>query len=334
MKHMTFRHAACAFSSLVFLSGAVSQESAAQAVNLQYGSDNTPGSLPQVTDLEFIRLVQERSGGKVKITYFDSGQIGTQRELLQKAKLGTQDFMSASSIMSTVLPELGVYDMPYLVKDRAHAECIAKKIIMPKLAPKLEAQGYKLLGVWENGFRQITNNVRPIATPADLKGIKLRVPQGVWRMKMFQAFGANPAPLAYSETFVALQTGVMDGQENPYSAIWGAKFNEVQKYLSETNHSYTPLYLIASMARFKRLPPDIQKLLEQAGADVQAYAFKKSAELDDTDRKKLIAAGMQFNKADRDTFVAASTPIYEAFGKEVPGGKELVDEVLALASGC
>ena len=95
---------------------------------------------------------------------------------------------------------------------------------MPVMAPAAEKDGYKILGVWENGFRQITNNKRPINTPQDLQGIKLRVPSGVWRVKMFQSYGANPSPMAFSEVFVALQTGVMDGQENPLAQIYPSRF--------------------------------------------------------------------------------------------------------------
>ena len=101
--------------------------------------------------------------------------------------------------------------MPYLVKDRDHMARIRDQIVYPILVPEAEKVGYRIIGVWENGFRQITNNKHPIVKPADLEGIKLRVPQGVWRVKMFKAYGANPTPLAFSEVFVALQTGVMDG---------------------------------------------------------------------------------------------------------------------------
>ena len=119
--------------------------------------------------------------------------------------------------------------------------------------------------MWENGYRHITNNKHPIKVPADLKGIKLRVPEGKWRLKMFQAYGANPSPMKLSEVFTALQTGVMDGQENPLTQIHSSKFQEVQKYLSLTGHVYTPAYLTASKrngrrcrrtcARFSRTPP-------------------------------------------------------------------------------
>jgi tripartite ATP-independent transporter DctP family solute receptor len=265
---------------------------------------------------------------------FGSSQLGSDTEMLQKLKLGTLDFSQPSTVMSTVVPQFGLFDMPYLVKDRQHADCIAKEIIWPELAPMAEAQGYKLIGVWENGFRQITNNVRAIDTPEDLQGMKLRTPSGVWRVKMFQAYGANPTPMEFSELFVALQTGVVDGQENPYSNIASAKFNEVQEYLSETNHVYTPSFPVASLRRWESWPPEVQEAILQAGQEVQAWTYETAEKLDVDLRQELIDAGMAFNEADREAFVAASQPVYDQFAEEVEGGRDLIDRALALADGC
>ena len=145
--------------------------------------------------------------------------------------------------MSSEADLFGVFEMPYLVKDRKHMQRIEKELFWSKIEPEAEKKGLKVLAVWENGYRHITNNKHPINVPADLKGIKLRVPEGKWRVKMFQAYGANPCPMKFSEVFTALQTGVMDGQENPFTQIYSAKFHEVQKYLSLTGHVYTPAYV-------------------------------------------------------------------------------------------
>src|SRR6185437_13979085 len=160
-------------------------------------------------------------------------------EMLKKLKLGTMDLALPSTVMSSYVPAFGLFEMPYLVKDRAHMARIRDQIVLPEMVPAAEKAGYHIIGVWENGFRQITNNKRPIVKPEDLQGIKLRVPGGTWRVKMFKAYGANPTPLAFSEVFVALQTGAMDGQENPLAQIYPARFHEVQKYLSLTDHVYT-----------------------------------------------------------------------------------------------
>lgn len=320
--------------ALAALGLAAVQATALAETKLVLGSTAVPGSLIHVTEEEFAKWIDERSGGDVKIDYFHSSQIGNHKEMLQKVKLGTQDMVTVSTVMSTVQPEFGLYDMPYLVKDRTHAGCISKEIVFPDMAPKLEKQGYKLLGVWENGFRQITNNVRPINKPADLDGIKLRTPRGVWRIKMFEAYGANPTPMAFSEVFVALQTGVMDGQENPYTNIWAAKFQEVQKYLSVTNHVYAPFVLMINKRKWDGLDAKTQDLLLKTADDIQAWTYEKAAELDEKNLKQLRDAGMQYNVADRESFVEASKPVYVEFAKEVPGGQALVDKALSLANGC
>jgi len=314
----------------LLLSGPVS----AQQLQLNFGTVNDPGGMQYRSAVEWAKRVNAALGGKAKVDVYGSSQLGNDKEMLQKLKLGTLDFSQPSTIMSTVVPQFGLFDMPYLVKDRKHAGCIAKEIVWPELAPKLEAEGYKLIGVWENGFRQITNNVRPINTPDDLKGIKLRTPRGVWRVKMFEAYGANPTPMAFSEVFVALQTGVIDGQENPYANIASAKFNEVQKYLSETNHVYTPSFPVASLKRWNSWPKEVQDAILKAGAEVQPWTYETAAKLDSDLKQQLIDGGMQFNEADRDAFVAASKPIYDEFAKEVKGGKELIDKAMALANGC
>ena len=320
--------------ALAALGLAALQTPAQAETKLVLGSTAVPGSLIHVTEEEFAKQVDERSGGKVKIDYFHSSQIGNHKEMLQKVKLGTQDMVTVSTVMSTVQPEFGLYDMPYLVKDRAHTACISSEIVFPEMAPKLEGQGYKLLGVWENGFRQITNNVRPINSPDDLKGIKLRTPRGIWRIKMFEAYGANPTPMAFSEVFVALQTGVMDGQENPYTNIWAAKLHEVQKYLSVTNHVYAPFVLLINKRIWSGLDQTTQDMLLQTADDMQAWTYEKAAELDEKNLRQLLDGGMQQNVADRASFVEASKPVYVEFAKEVKGGQALVDKALALADGC
>ena len=197
------------------------------------------------------------------------------------------------------------------------------------MAPVADKAGYQIIGVWENGFRQITNNKRPIVKPEDLQGIKLRVPEGEWRVKMFKAYGANPSPLALSEVFVALQTGVMDGEENPLAQIYPSRFQEVQKYLSMTGHVYTPAYVTAG-ASWKRLPADVQKILADTAVEMQPVVLKMAADLDNELLGKLKTAGMTVNEADKDAFIKASTPIYDDFSKQVPEGKALIDKALAL----
>jgi tripartite ATP-independent transporter DctP family solute receptor len=271
--------------------------------------------------------------GKAKVVVFGASQLGKDKELLQKLKLGTVDFALPSTVMSSVVDEFGMFEMPYLVKDRAHMARIEKEIFWPKLAPKVADKGYKVIAVWENGFRHITNNLRPINQPEDLQGVKLRTPKGKWRVKMFQSYGANPTPMAFSEVFVALQTGVMDGQENPFAQIYSAKFQEVQKYLSLTGHVYTPAYVTVGAKKWASLPDDVRQTLEDTAKEAQAFVYETAAAMEQDLLSKLKAGGMQVNEADKDAFIRASGGIYDEFKASVPGGGELIDKAMSLAAG-
>ncbi|HEX9180270.1 MAG TPA: TRAP transporter substrate-binding protein [Burkholderiales bacterium] len=318
-------------TALAVLAGGLAAPAWAQQIELKLGHVGETGSLFAQSADEFARRANAKLAGKAKVVVFGSSQLGGDKELLQKLKLGTVEMAIPSTVMSSEVDAFGVFEMPYLVKDRAHMKRIEQEIVWPKLEPLVEQKGLKMLAVWENGYRHITNSKRPINVPADLKGIKLRVPEGKWRVRMFQEYGANPSPMKLSEVFTALQTGVMDGQENPFTQIYSQKFQEVQKYLSLTGHVYTPAYLTVGKKKWETLPPDVQKVLEDTAKEVQAFVYQV-AEKDDNDLLgKLKAAGMQVNEADKAAFVAASKAVYDDFGKEVPGAKEMIDKALALA---
>jgi TRAP-type transport system periplasmic protein len=297
---------------------------------LKLGHVGEPGSLIGAAADEFAKRANAKLAGKYKIVTYGSSQLGGDKEMMQKLKLGTLDMVEPSTVMSSIADMYGVFEMPYLVKSREHMKKIEKELFWSKIEPESEKKGYKVLAVWENGFRQITNNAHPIVKPADLKGIKLRVPEGKWRVKMFQAYGANPSPMKFSEVFTALQTGVMDGQENPLAQIDSAKFYEVQKYLSMTGHVYTPSYLVVSTKKWETLPADVRKILETTAKETQAFVYAKGAKLDEDLLVKMKAAGIKVNEADKDAFIAASKPVYEEFAKEVPGSKEVIDRAIEL----
>lgn len=290
------------------------------------------GSLQQLTQEEYAKRVNERLAGKAVVRIFHSGQLGKDQDLMQKLKLGSLHLTMPSSVMSSVLELYGVWDMPFLFKDRNQVARFVDKAFLAAVAPETEAKGYKVLGVWENGIRNITNNTRPIIKPEDLKGLKIRIPGGVWRKNMFAAWGANPTPLAFSEVFLALQTRVMDGQENPNTNIYAAKLNEVQKYLSVTRHVYTPSYLVTGKVAFEKLDPQVQKVMIEVGKELEKWSRDKGEAEDTSIEKKLVDGGMLRNEVDHTAFVAASKPLYEQFGTSVKGGKELIAAALAIAA--
>lgn len=316
----------------VFMMSAGLVATAHAQVDIRLGHVGGPGSLFEQSANEFARLANERLGDRGRVIVFGSSQQGSDAEMMQKLRLGTLELALPSTVMTSTVDAFGMFEMPYLVKNRDHMKKIEEEILWPSLAPKVEERGYKILAVWENGFRHITNNKQPIVKPEDLKGLKLRVPQGVWRVKMFQAYGANPSPMALSEVFVALQTGVMDGQENPFTQIYSSKFQEVQKYISLTGHVYTPAYLTAGKRRLESLPQEVQDILMQTAKDVQPFVYETAARLDNELLEKIADAGVEVNEADKEAFIAASGPVYDEFGEAVPGGAELVEKAIALGA--
>ena len=318
-------------SPVLALSVMLAAPAYAEPIQLKFGHVGKPGSLFEASANEFAKRANAKLGNKAKVVVFGSSQLGKDKELLKKLKLGTIDFALPSSVMSSVADEFGLFDMPYLVKDREHMARIEKKIVWPTLAPILEKKGYKVLALWENGFRNITNNKRPINTPKDLQGLKLRTPKSIWRVKMFKAYGANPTPLSFSEVFVALQTGTFDGQENPLAQIASGKFQEVQKYLSMSGHVYTPAYVTVSTKYWNKLPADVRNILESTAMETQEYVYKTAAKMEVDLLAELKAGGIKVNNADKDAFINASGPIYDEFGATVPNGKSLIDAALGLA---
>src|SRR5687767_790674 len=312
-------------AALVLLTGPVSAQ-----MEIKLGHVGEPGSLFQKSADEFATRANAKLGNKAKVVVFGSSQLGGDKELLQKLKLGTVDLALPSTVMSSEVDLFGIFEMPYLVKDREHMKRIERDVVWPSLVPEAEKKGLAIVAVWENGYRHITNSKRAINVPDDLKGIKLRVPEGKWRVKMFQAYGANPSPMKFSEVFTALQTGVMDGQENPFTQIYSAKFQGVQKFISLTGHVYTPAYVTVGAKKWESLPADVRKILEDTAKETQAFVYETAAAEEKDLLEKLKSGGMQVNTPNKNAFIAASKPVYEEFAKEVKGAKEVIDRAIAL----
>ncbi len=299
-------------------------------LELRLGHVNNPGSLVDESTIEFARRANEELDGRARVSVFGSSQLGDDKTLLLKLKLGTVDFACNSTIMSSEVDSFGLFEMPYLCSDRAHILRMADEVFWPYVAPSAESRDLKVIGLWENGFRQVTNSVRPIVKPADLAGIKLRTPRGRWRLRLFQSYGANPTPMSLSEVFVALQTGVIDGQENPLTQIWSQKFQEVQRYLSLSNHVYSPAFMTVGLDRWRTLPSDVTETLENIARGMQPWVLERAEEID----RGLLARfeeAMEVNGVDRRAFVDASAQIYEEFSNEIPGAGDWIRRTLALA---
>jgi tripartite ATP-independent transporter DctP family solute receptor len=306
------------------------QASRAQTITLRLGHVGFPGSLFAITTDEYAKRANAALKGKMEIRVFHSSQLGSDEQMMRGIKVGAPEMFLPSTVMSTAEQKFGVFEMPYIIVSRAHMKKVAEsKPVQSALFEGLPAKGMRILGVWENGFRHITNNVRPIVKPDDLKGIKLRVPGGVWRVKMFKDYGANPSPMPLSEVYSALQSGVMDAQENPFPQIASAKFHEVQKFLSLSGHVYTPAYLVIGEEIWGKLPKDIQNTLAKIASDMGDFARSEGERLDKELMSKL-APPMKANEVDKEAFIKGSAAIYEEFGKQVAGGADLIKLVQSL----
>ncbi len=302
----------------------------AQTIILRVGHVGFPGSLFAITTDEYANRVNAALKGRVEVKVFHSSQLGSDEQMMRGIKVGAPEMFVPSTVMSTAEQKFGVFEMPYLIVSRAHMKKVAEsKQVQSALFEGMPGKGIRILGVWENGFRHITNNARPIVKPDDLKGIKLRVPGGIWRVKMFKTYGANPSPMPFAEVYSALQSGVMDGQENPFPQIASAKFQEVQKFLSLSGHVYTPAYLVVSEDLWSKLPGDVQTTLAKIAWDMGDFARSQGERLDKELMGKL-APPMKSNEVDKDAFIKASRAVYDDFGKEISGGTELIKLIQSL----
>ncbi len=287
------------------------------------------GSLMELDAQDFAKKVADRSGGAIKIQVFGSSQLGKQTELDQQVQLGSLEMGIPSSDMVSIVGQYSIFDLPSIFKDRAQVKAAVEGPMGKTLSDLAAKKNMIVLGYWENGFRVMTNNKHPIHTPADLKGLKIRVPPNDVRVKMFKLWGANPGPLSFGELFSALQTGVYDGQENPYAQITSDKLYEVQKYLSVTNHVYTPTYLVASPKWFNGLDDATKKLLLDTAKEVGDDSRARGAKSDEDGAKLVESKGMKVNTdVDTKAFADMAAPLLTDFEKKYGAtGKQLLDEL-------
>lgn len=184
----------------VLFAGSLMAGAVQAQTEIKLGHVGEPGSLFDRSSQEFARIANEKLGGKAKVVVFGSSQLGGDSEMLKKLKLGTIDLSLPSTVMSSEVPVFGLFELPYLVKDRDHMVRIRDEIVTPTLVPAAEKDGYHILGVWENGFRQITNSKRPITKPEDLQGIKLRVPKGCGGSRCSRPMAPIPAPSPFPKS--------------------------------------------------------------------------------------------------------------------------------------
>jgi tripartite ATP-independent transporter DctP family solute receptor len=273
--------------------------------------------------------VGEKSGGKMKLQGFWGGALGGDLQATQALRSGTQEMViTSSSPLVGILPDLGVFDLPFLFANEKEADAVLDGPFGKYIADKLPAVGLVNLAYWENGFRNLTNSKKPVAKVEDFSGVKVRVMQNNIFLDTFKTMGANAVPMAFGEVFTALETKAIDGQENPFVTIDTSKFSEVQKYLSVTNHAYTPFLVLYSKQLFDKLSPEEQKALQDCAVVGRDEQRKVSRELSMKSLENIKKAGMQVNElapAEQARLREAVKPVYERHAETI--GKETVAKI-------
>jgi tripartite ATP-independent transporter DctP family solute receptor len=299
-----------------------------KTVVLKLGHAVAPEHPYHLGAVRFSELVAQRTNNRVKIDVYPSTQLGNERDMVEGLQLGTIDLVVTSTgPLGGFVPKMFVVDLPFLFRDREHAYKVLDGPIGRDLLDAFSAKGIKGLAFWENGFRQITNNVRPIEKPEDLKGIKIRTMENKVHLASFKAFGASPTPMAWSEVYTALQQKTIDAQENPIAIIYHQKIFEVQKYLALTGHFYSPTPLLMSLKVFESLPKDIQKIMLDTAIECATYERNLLRDSEAKQIAEVKAKGMQVTTPNKKPFLDAAAPVYKEF--EAQFGKETIDRIVA-----
>lgn len=279
----------------------------------------------------FQKLVHERLDGRVKVEVYPSSQLYDDNKVMEALLLGDVQ-MAAPSLakFGKYTKKLQVFDLPFLFKDVDALTKFTESPTGKELLNSMEKKGYKGLGYWQNGMKQMSAN-KPLRVPADAKGLKFRIQQSKVLEEQFRAVGGNPQKLAFKEVYNALQTGVVDGQENTWSNIYTKKFHEVQKYFSETNHGPIIYFLVTNTRFWKKLPNDIRSELEKIIAEVTAKVAAIAEGLAKEQRQKVMDSGrttiLKLSDEELGQWRKAMKPVWKKFEKAI--GRDVIDAALA-----
>ncbi|WP_455759685.1 TRAP transporter substrate-binding protein [Cloacibacillus evryensis] len=275
----------------------------------------------------FAKDVDSASKGRIKVELYPNGQLGSDRELCEGVQMGTiQMVVSSTSALAGFDKRIQVLDLPYLFTTRKAAFDAVDGELGKKLNSYLEKKGFLVLGYQENGFRHVTNSKRPIKTPADLKGLKIRTMENPMHIAFFKELGANPTPMSWGELYTALQQGTVDAQENPYAMIDDGKFYEVQKYVSETGHLFSYEIIIANKKFMEKLPADLRKIVDDAAHRAVMAQRARMEKEEAVFKAKVTKTGLKANTLtpeQKRPFVDATKKVYSQFEKDL--GKEIMD---------
>ena len=293
-------------------------------------SDSSPWN---IAAKKWAELVKERTKGRVEITTFPNEQLssGNQQKGIEQVAAGvTGASLHSTIIYSVIEPKMAVVSMPWILPNNAAVDKAMKGAPGDKLKELVRAKGIEPLAFGENGFRHWTNSKRPLNSPEDMKGLKMRVPGMKMYISLFKAMGADPTSMSFSEVFTSLQQGTIDGQENPISVIYTSKLNEVQKYMTICNYSYDPLVLGVNKKLWDSLDKDTQEIMRKAAVEAMELNVKLTREDEAKQLDEMKKKGLQVNVLTPEqikAFQATTGPVYKE--QETVIGKDLLDLFIA-----
>lgn len=292
------------------ISGATAQE---VRINLAHGGD--PVHPWHEAAQKFATEVSEKSNGAIAVNIFTAGQMGSDREMLESTQSGSLQMSVISTMaMSGFEPSLQIFDLPYLMPSYEIAYKVLDGEIGAKVGEALIAKGVRNLAYWENDYRQLSNNVRPIEKAADLAGLKIRVPETPILISWLENLNAIPTPIAYTELYTSLQQGVVDGQDNGIFLSHSAKYYEVQKYYTLTNHIYAPAAFLVSESFYQNLSDEHRAIINQAAINARDFQRQISGELRNSRLEEMKAAGLQMTELAPEAlaeFRSSARPVYD-----------------------
>ncbi len=293
------------YSCLVLLALLLFSVQAANAqIMLRFGHTNAPQDTINLGAEYFAKRVAEKTNNAIRVQVFPAGQLGNDQQVLDGVRFGTIDIgMTGNPFFTTLVPELNLFDLPYLFRDYHQAYSVLDGPIGVELRSLLEKHGMTPLGILEIGFRNITNNKRQVKEPGDVKGLRIRTTPNLAHIQAFRLLGADPVPMPFPEVYLALSTGTVDGEENPIELIYNSKFYEVQKYLSLTEHAYTCTNVVMNLKEYQALKPEYQKALLEAMQEARDWQRRLNRQVEGKNLAAMKAAGMQVEEnPDRDAF--------------------------------
>ena len=323
---MKLRFALVAVASAILALAGVA--SAQQPIVVKFShvvAENTPKGQGA---LKFKELAEKKLPGKVQVQVFPSSQLFGDAKELEALLLGDVQIIAPSlSKFDRYTKQLQVFDLPFMFDNIEAVDRFQDGPVGQKLLNSMTGKGIKGLGYWHNGMKQLSDDKDQLKRPEDIKGLKFRIQASDVLEAQFRAVGANPQKMAFSEVYQALQTGVVDGQENTWSNIWSQKYQEVQKTIAVTNHGVIDYMVITNAKWWDGLPPDVRKGLQEAMKEATVYANKLANDLNEQDRKKIADAGkakiQELSKDDIAAWKKAMQPVWKKFEGEI--GKDVIE---------